>query len=166
MNVQLLLPPQTESSAIWLANIGQVKLGVDFQNGWRLFAGGHTTGIVNPADTMPLLPLLETGRGRFYQHLQDVAQVQSSIASILLSFPEGLLVRFALESSVSDYWPLKALDWLDVQPTLYVEVSGSLTSLLDCAWATQRLRQRVVATVRRAGKSEAEFQQVSNKSQP
>lgn len=103
--------------------------------------------ISKPDDTMPLLPLLEIGRAVFYDHMSRAVQVCPELADATRSFPEMLLLKFAFESSVSDYWPLKAMDWLDLNVALVSELRGTLRTLLLQSWATQRLRQRVDTVV-------------------
>ncbi|WP_080409828.1 hypothetical protein [Burkholderia ubonensis] len=142
MKAQLLFPPLIDASVLWLASIGQVTLGVHLQKGWCLHLGAKTIFLSSPADMMPLLPLLEVGRVQFFDHLTRVGQWRSEYASAIPAFPEILLLRFAFESSVSEYWPSKAIDWLDGEPMLARELRESLRALLSQGWLPQRLRQR------------------------
>ena len=92
---------------------------------------------------MPLLPLLELDRGQFYEYLHRIVQNRFDLKEIILSFPETLLLEFAFESSVSEYWPLKALDWLASEATVDSRIYVGLKALLYKPWATQRLKQRI-----------------------
>jgi hypothetical protein len=56
-----------------------------------------------PADTMPLLSLLEVGKAQFFDHLNRVGQWRSEFAGAMRAYPEMLLLRFALKSSISEY---------------------------------------------------------------
>ncbi|WP_206957403.1 hypothetical protein [Trinickia acidisoli] len=106
-------------------------------------------------DVMPLLPLLEMGRVQFYEYLHRLAQTRTELAEAPQSFPAILLLKFAFESSVSDYWPLKALDWLDAGATVDSEIGESLRTLLSRPWVTQRLRQRAERAVKRGSSKKA-----------
>src|SRR5438445_6979561 len=118
MKTQMIFPPRVELQNTWLVNIGQIELGVGPTGEWCFRVGQRMVTISKPDDTMPLLPLLETGRAVFYDHVSRGVQVRPELAEAVRSFPEVLLLKFAFESSVSDYWPLKAMDWLDLNSDL------------------------------------------------
>jgi hypothetical protein len=147
MKTQMVFPPRVELQNTWLVNIGQIELGVGSRGQWCFRVGQRMETISKPDDTMPLLPLLETGRAAFYAHVSSSVQDRPELAEAARSFPEVLLLRFAFESSVSDYWPLKAMDWLDLNLDLVSELRGALRALLSQGWVTQRLRQRVNSVV-------------------
>lgn len=104
--------------------------------------GGQTIVLSNTDDMMPLLPLLEVGRVQFYEHLHNVGQNCIEIAGIVQSFPDALLLKFAFESSVSNYWPMKAMDWLETSGKIAPDIRESLRAMLKKSWTTQRLRHR------------------------
>lgn len=149
MKTRMIFPPRVEHQNIWLVSIGRIELGVGLRGEWCFRVGQRLVTISKPDDTMPLLPLLETGRTAFYDHVSRAVQVRPELAEAARSFPEVLLLEFAFESSVSDYWPLKAMDWLDLNSVLVSELRGTLRTLLSRGWATQRLRQRVDTVVNR-----------------
>ncbi|WP_080727883.1 hypothetical protein [Ralstonia solanacearum] len=149
MRTQLLFPPLATLPVVWLALIGQVRLGFHVQDGWCIDVGGHATVLSKADDMMPLLPLLEIGRVRFYDYLNNVGENRIELAGIVRSFPDALLVKFAFESSVSDYWPMKAMDWLDVSGRITTEICESMRAMLRKSWATQRLRHRAEAIIKR-----------------
>jgi hypothetical protein len=133
---------------VWLASIGSVRLGVHLQDGWCLNMRGQTRLLSKSEDMMPLLPLLEIGREQFYAHLYRVAQAVPELKEVSLSFPSILLLIFAFESSASDYWPLKALDWFDNEVSIDSKSHESLQFLLSQPKITQRLKQRVEKSIR------------------
>lgn len=147
MRTQLLFPPLATLPVVWLALIGQVRLGFHVQDGWCIDVGGHATVLSKADDMMPLLPLLEVGRVQFYEHLHNVGQNCIELAGIVQSFPVALLLKFSFESSVSDYWPMKAMDWLEVSGRIAPDICESLRAMLSKSWATQRLRHRAAAII-------------------
>ncbi|MCL9845573.1 hypothetical protein [Ralstonia solanacearum] len=149
MRTQLLFPPLATLPVVWLAVIGQVRLVFHVQDGWCIEVGGHATVLSKADDTMPLLPLLEVDRVQFYEHLHNVGKNSIEFAGIVQSFPGVLLLKFALESSVSDYWPMKAMGWLEVSGRIAPDIRESLRVMLSKSWATQRLRHRVEAIIKR-----------------
>lgn len=152
MRAKLLIPPFFELPLVWLADIGKVRLGVHVQDGWCIDIAGRTRALSESEDVMPLLPLLEISRAQFYDYLRHLAQTTTELAEAAQSFPDILLLRFAFESSVSDYWPHKALDWLDTDTALDPQIGESLRTLLSRQWVTQRLRQRAEKALKRVSK--------------
>ncbi|WP_081026152.1 hypothetical protein [Ralstonia solanacearum] len=142
MRTQLLFPPLATLPVVWLTAIGQVRLGFHVQDGWCIDVGGHATVLSKADDMMPLLPLLEVGRVQFCEHLHNVGKNRIELAGIVQSFPDALLLKFAFESSVSDYWPMKAMDWLEASGKIAPDIRESLRAMLKKNWTTQRLRHR------------------------
>lgn len=143
MKAKLLFPPFFEPPTAWLVSIGNIRLGVHLLDGWCIEVRGQARVLSRSDDMMHLLPLLEMGRVQFYEYLYRVAQGRSELKEIPSSFPAILLLRFALESSVSDYWPLKALDWIEAETTVDSKIREDLRTLLSKPWVSQRLKQRV-----------------------
>jgi len=149
MNITLLDPPIFELPFTWLASIGNLRLGIRQRDEWCTDIRGKTTILSNPADMMPLLPLLEIGKTAFYEHLSHVEQTYADLSNASQSFPAVFLLRFAFESSVSDYWPLKAIDWLDADGTIEPTLRESLRDMLSKPWLTQHLKHRVERVTKR-----------------
>lgn len=146
MPVQLCAP-QTDESGIWIVEVGKTKLGLSPQSGWSLQLREETHAMVTPQDMIFVLPLLEIGRPSVYSHLQEVSNEMPDIGPRLMAFPETLLLRCAFETSVSDYWPLKGIEWLDSSPNLVAQLGGVLCDLQKRSWATQILKQKVKSTL-------------------
>ena len=155
MRATFLIPPLFEPPIAWVANLGNVRLGVHLQGEWCVEIGGRTRVLSRPDDTMPLLPLLEMSRTEFYECLHRIAQTTVELVDVPTSFPSDLLLRFALDSSVSEYWPLMALDWIDAETTVGSQIRESLQSLLSKPWLTQRLKQRAEMVVKRNSRKKA-----------
>lgn len=150
MRVKLLIPPSFELPILWLAGIGIIRLGVHLRDGWCIDVEGRTKALSQQEDAMPLLPLLEIGRATFYEYLHRVAEIRNELADAIQSFPATFLLKFAFESSVSEYWPLKALDWVNAEAAVDPEIGESLQKLLSRPWVTQRLKQRAEKAAIRA----------------
>ncbi|MHA6884530.1 hypothetical protein [Ralstonia pseudosolanacearum] len=146
----LLLVPSSATFPVWVAQIGQMTLGANLQGGWCIGMGERTILLSKPEDMMPLLPLLELNRERFYEHLHRVAEDHAELLGVMQSFPETLLLRFAFESSVSDYWPMKAIEWIETVHKIEPDVRESLRAMLSKTWVTQRLRQYVAVLIKRS----------------
>ncbi|WP_156876276.1 hypothetical protein [Rhodoferax antarcticus] len=149
MTVQLCAP-QAHASGIWIVNVGRTKLGLSLQSGWSLQLRGETRVIATPNDMIFVLPLLEMGRQSIYAHLQVISKEVPDIGLRVMAFPETLLLRCAFETSVSDYWPLKGIEWLDASPNLVSQLGGVLRDLQKRSWATQILKQKIKSTLKKS----------------
>ena len=59
------------------------------------------------------------------------------------TFPETMLLKCAFEHSVSDYWPMAGLKWLESSPLqLSNSLKDTLAELQKRSWATQPLKQK------------------------
>ncbi len=145
----LLGAPQTGDSGIWIMTVGRTKLGLSPQSEWSLRLRGETHVIALPQDMIFILPLLEIGRHSIYAHLHAISDEIPDIAPQMAMFPELLLLRCAFETSVSDYWPLKGLEWLDNSPDLVGQLEGALANLQTRSWATQILKQKITSTIKK-----------------
>lgn len=143
----LPISTQADKSGIWIVEKDGVRLGLSHESGWVLRIRDQTRSIIEPQDLMFVLPLLEAGRPTIYSHLHAIAQEHPDIGLRVLEFPEILLLRCAFETSVSDYWPLKAIEWLDSHPSMISKLRGELDDLLQHSWATQRLKHKVKLTL-------------------
>ncbi|AJC21060.1 hypothetical protein [Pandoraea pulmonicola] len=151
MKVELLFPPLEEDSIFWFVKIGKLKIGIINKNVWCLGLGDVVRSPLDFEDMMPLLPLLEVSRRGFIEYFERVGRLRPEIAGMIQTFPETLLLKFACEKSVSDYWPSRAIEWINAEPILAEKLSKSLFDLLKQGWLPQRLRQQVSEVVRRIG---------------
>lgn len=143
MNAELLFPPQIDHASCWLLAINKVRIGIHPQEHWCIDVAGKMMSLKSTDDMMPLLPILDVGRRPFFEHLDRVAKWCPELEAWVNAFPEELLLKFALERSVSDYWPSKALDWACAEPALKATLRESLKVVLTQRWLSQRFRQRV-----------------------
>jgi hypothetical protein len=147
MTVELCVP-QTDESGIWIVRVGRAKLGLSPQFEWSLQLREETHAMATPEDMTFLLPLLEIGRSSMYSHLQAISNEMPDLGPQLMAFPETLLLRCAFETSVSDYWPLKGIEWLDSSPGLVDQLGDVLSDLQKRSWATPILKQKVKSTLK------------------
>jgi hypothetical protein len=136
------LKPQANMSPIWIVELGQVKLGVASRSNWQIELQGDVAELSKPEDMTLLLPLLEENRNKIYEHLREVDIIRPDF-EVQSNFPEKMLLQCAFEFSVSDYWPLKALVWLDSVPELIDVFKVSLTDLQKRSWATQPMKHKI-----------------------
>jgi hypothetical protein len=139
---------QPSSGIVWLVEIGQVKLGISTDSDWKIALRGEVRLLSDPKDIAMLLPLLEVGRQKFYEQLAEVSKCQPDL-HVLTSFPETMLLKCALELSVSDYWPLKGLEWLESTPQLIDSFKETLSELQKRSWATQPLKHKIRFVLKR-----------------
>lgn len=144
-----LCAPQTDESGIWIVKVGRTKLGLSPQAGWSLQLREETHSMATPQDMILVLPLLEIGRPSTYSHLQAISNETPDIGPQLMAFPEILLLRCTFETSVSDYWPLKGIEWLDSSPNLVGQLWDVLSDLQKRPWATQILKQKINSALKR-----------------
>jgi len=140
MKIENIFPSFSES-ILWLIAIGQIKLGIDATSGWCFQLGTRVIMLKTRDDMIPLLPLLEMGKTKFFAHLVNISEQYPKYAVFV--FPEELLLKCAFETSVSDYWPNKAIDWLESDSGVSEELRESLKLIMHQRWVGQRLKQRI-----------------------
>jgi hypothetical protein len=149
MKVQLCAP-QVDESGIWIAKMDGMKIGLSLGSEWSLQLREETHAMVTSQDMIFVLPLLEIGRQSIYSHLQAISDEMPDIGPRIMEFPETLLLRCAFETSVSDYWPLKGLEWLDSSLNSIPQLADVLRDLQKRSWATQILKQKIKSTLKRS----------------
>ncbi|MBY4917618.1 hypothetical protein [Burkholderia dolosa] len=143
MKAEFVPSPIVKENAIWVVSVGKVCVGVDSIGTWSIDLNGNVRAVKSPEDTMPLLPILELDRDNFVDGLKRIAREFPDFENQVASFPENLLIEFALDSSVSEYWPSKALNWIEGAPALISIFSPLMKSVIDRKWATQSIKQRI-----------------------
>lgn len=143
MKAEFMSSPIVKENTIWIVNIGRVRVGVDLTGAWSVDLNGNVRAVKSPEDTMPLLPILELDRVHFFDGLEGIAREFPDFENKVASFPENLLIEFALDSSVSEYWPSKALNWIESDPALVLIFSACMKKIIDRKWVTQSIKQRI-----------------------
>lgn len=148
MIIKFIFPPES-SGIIWFVEFENIKLGVSPDCGWLIDFKDDIKPIVNPKNMIFLLPLLEIGRQKIYDHLAELAKVRKDV-DVVGTFPESMLLKCAFEHSVSDYWPIEGLKWLELSPyQLTGSLKDTLTELQKRSWATQPLKQKIKFVLKR-----------------
>ncbi len=132
----------------WFAAVGQVKVGCESSR-WVIELRGRRQTLNKPEVMVPLLPWLEFGRQNWHEHLKTFTTESATSGVFLPEFPEKLLLQCAFELSVSDYWPVKGLGWLESRLDLVVPLADALLVLEKRSWAGQSLK-RAIKNIRRA----------------
>ena len=127
---------------IWFIDFEEIKLGISSNSVWHVNFKGSVRAISEAKDMIFLLPILEVGRQKIYDRLAELVQARKDIDAVG-TFPETMLLKCAFELSVSDYWPLEGLKWLEASPGQLTDVfADTLAQLQKRSWATQRLKQK------------------------
>lgn len=148
MNVKFI-NSMKEAGVIWLVELGQVRMGLCPNSGWKIIRGEEIKTISEPNDIVMMLPLLEVGRQKIYEHLAEVGKIWKDVDAVG-TFPETMLLKCAFECSVSDYWPIEGLKWLETSPKqLKTSFEDDLVNLQKHSWATQSLKQKIKRILKR-----------------
>ena len=148
MNVNFIVPIKA-SGTVWFAELGQARLGLCPNSGWQISLRGKIKNILEPKDMIMLLPLLELGRQKVYDQLTEIAKNRKDVNAVEI-FPETMLLKCAFEYSVSDYWPMAGLKWLESSPQqLSNSLKDTLAELRKCSWAKQLLKQKIKLILKR-----------------
>ncbi|WCM88102.1 hypothetical protein [Acidovorax sp. NCPPB 3576] len=138
MKVEFLLSKHCELP-IWIFKIGALKIGVLNSDCWVVDIKGQIE-VASVKNIMGFLPLLELDRRVVSAHLEEVWAICTGLNSFP-TFPEDLLLRCALESSVSDYWPSKSLDWMS--EGISENIRDILVRSSELPWANQKINHRI-----------------------
>ena len=143
MTVRFFIHPIVDRFYFWLLEIGQIKVGLHPAEGWLLSMGNRIVYLSDTESFMPLLPLLEIDREYFLESLHRASLVCVELNTLDFSLQERLLIRYALTSSVSEYWPNKALAWVRSQPEMVDDLRQDLEAAIKKPWASQSFKHQV-----------------------
>ncbi|WP_143135913.1 hypothetical protein [Burkholderia ubonensis] len=143
MKAEFMLNPIVTENTIWVVNVGRVRVGVNSTGTWSIDLNENVRAVKSPEDAMLLLPILELGRAHFFDGLKRIAREFPDFENQVVAFPENLLIEFALDSSISEYWPSKALSWIEGAPALVSTFSSLMKGVIDKKWATQSVKHRI-----------------------
>ncbi|MRW83007.1 hypothetical protein GJ698_02740 [Pseudoduganella sp. FT26W] len=145
-----LTPPAIEQHAYyWLFQRNQQKIGVHVVNGWCTQLREEEPLYFDADERCVLLMiLLELTPGEFTQHLADAKRLRPEYSENIKHFPLTRLLGYTLHSALSDYWPSKALDWLDEHVALQHLLANELDYTSTNKSLSQSLRQRAKRMVR------------------
>lgn len=142
METKFLQISTTSKPYLWLFEIGNKLLGVEHLNGWCMSLGERIIYFNTEKKCNSLLPILEIDYEKLQLHLNNTIEKIPSYASDISTFPKILLLKHAFHDSVSDYWPGKALAWLDADPAISIYFETELTTFLQDKSMPQTARQQ------------------------
>lgn len=127
MNITFLSPSPIVDPYCWLVEMGSSRLGVHISNGWCMeLSDGRLITFDSERWCTPLGPILDKDAKTFFDFLDSAAAAYPAYAESIHSFPTRLLIAYILQTSVTGYWPEKALEWLifdkPIQPLLKDEL--------------------------------------------
>lgn len=136
---------QVNDLGVCVYQIGEAKLIFNNELNWLVSYKNETLSFFelnNPQPLYFLYPLFEADKALVYAHLNAVAQRYLFKKEISTDFPELVIMQHVLEHSVTDYWPLKALEWLESSSNFNVQIKDQLNALHQKSWASQKLKHK------------------------
>lgn len=138
------MPPTVEPPYCWLFARNEQKIGVHKTKGWCTQLRKETPLFFDIEEKCVLiLILLELEPHDFDRYLASAGNLVPGFADSIEHFPLTYLLKHAFHASVSDYWPEKALTWLDTKPDVQHDLSAELENMLTNKAMSQSLRHRV-----------------------
>jgi hypothetical protein len=143
MNVFLIQPTFEGSSLCWLFERDDQKIGVHKTEGWcTRLRDEKPIFFSNEERCMLIMILLELKVSEFDEHLGQAARLAPEFASSIQQFPLKMLIKHVFHSCYSDYWPEKAMNWLDEKPQLLPLFVDELEHMYTHKVMSQSLRHR------------------------
>lgn len=142
MKVNLEVAQSLGDSYLWVAEIGRAKLGVHHADGWCMLLEHGVVLLDSEDHCMPLLPILEIDGRLFFEFVQEVANSNEAYSKVLAAFPKELLLKHVFRTSISGYWPEKALAWLLDDKEIQSVFREELTQFAENRGMPQGARQR------------------------
>lgn len=147
--VVLLDINSTDSPYYWLSEIENGALfGIHEHEGWCLKLHSEIISLTTIENFMPLLPLLETDKKFFLQHLRHQLTTESNLSAWIDTFPESMLIKYALEFSDSSYWPEHAMKWISENPDSIAIHQEELKNVIQKKWASQKLKHQIMKLIK------------------
>lgn len=138
----LIQPPAVIEPYMWLVESASKRIGVHKTEGWCVLSHGEVFFAKAEADCMLLLPILEIAARDFLPSLVVAEELEPAYVHSIGEFPREGLVRYALIHSVSEYWPDKALAWLEGDSLLVKKLMVPLERLIENKSMSQRTRHK------------------------
>ncbi|QBI01128.1 hypothetical protein [Pseudoduganella albidiflava] len=127
MSIELLQPGLLDSPYCWLIRDGNAKIGVHIHDGWCMQLDDREVFFfAQPGSCIHLEPLLDLEHELFFSFLRNSAFDNKAFSHKILDFPKLQLIRLVLNTTFSDYWPVRALAWLTADKELIPELFADL----------------------------------------
>lgn len=148
MNV-IPMPPTIQQPYCWLFARNEQKIGVHQTEGWCTQLRDEAPLFFDMEDKCVLiLILLELEPAIFERYLGDASSAVPEYANSIKHFPLMKLLKHVFHQSVSDYWPAKALTWMDANPDLQPCLASELENMVGNKAMSQSLRHRARGMLR------------------
>jgi hypothetical protein len=113
MKIIFLTPRIDTTPYFWLIDMGTRKLGLHKSNGWCMeLPDGRLIFFDSEEKCVPLGPILETDEQTFNEFLEKIVASNPDYSESIKKFPKELLLKHIFHTSVTGYWPERALAWL------------------------------------------------------
>lgn len=136
------ITPEFSAHSFLFLQHSNVKFGTTTDGKWISTIKDQTNKITPPDNILSLLPILELDRDFVHEKILQIQSTNHRIPHIDTSFPELDILKAAIISSVSEYWPEKALNWIESDPNLASALRESVELLAQKEWAPQKLKHR------------------------
>lgn len=132
----------------WLLESDVRKLGVHRESGWCAQFADRCVFFESEPSCVHLLPVLELDGNDFFALLSRSEILFPEYANSIRKFPKLLLIQHAFRHYSSDYWPGKAMTWLERDPGLQPLLVAELDEISGNKANSQQLRQRAKRMLR------------------
>lgn len=144
MTTNKLLPPLCVEEKLFMFASHDRMFGTSKTGSWLIETKESVLAIDAEEKSIFALPLLEISEPDFSDHLALAATMFPEHRQAIDAFPRKQLLVRALEYDTSDYWPEKAITWIECSPEVYVSMAGLLHEVSTRASASQALRHRAM----------------------
>ena len=149
MKITFLALPIEAPPYFWLIEMGSRKLGVHKQKGWCMqLTDGRLILLDSEDRCMPLGPILEIEERKLFDFLEGAAASNPNYSESIRRFPKEFLLKHIFHTSVTGYWPERALVWLAADKTLQPLFKDELEKFIQNKVMPQGARQKAKKIVR------------------
>jgi hypothetical protein len=147
---EFFLVPIQHQNLLWVGRTNGQNFGVTLSGAWCVEEklSGESIELSSSHMMVPLLPVLTEDAQKFRSHLALIANANPEFADALLNFPGSDLVSHVLNTSYSDFWPEKALQWIESKAFTFVNLKDVLGVAKQNKAFSQPLRQRIERVVK------------------
>lgn len=151
MKIELLDPTVVVDQYCWLVRLGELQLGVDTLGAWCMQRqNGDVFYFDFPGSYVPLEPILELEPSELSTFLQRAAANHPLFGKAILNFPMLALVKHTFDSAYSDYWPTRALAWINAEKHILPYLREELERFENNKVMSQSARQQAKNLLKQA----------------
>lgn len=143
MTISFIRPPRDDPPFCWLFESPSQKIGVHLSKGWCASIREEAPiYFVTEDKCIGLFILLDLNKAELRTFLSEAACNAPQYGESIRSLPISLMLKSIFRTSYSDYWPAKALDWLEDAPELLPAFVDELEYMVSHKVMSQALRHR------------------------